>query len=70
MRTFHLQVYEIAQQIGLLRLHSYVRSTPIGRMKHSDLKVVEKPVNIFVSKFHPDVLGQGSATFSKQCASF
>ena len=25
-------------------------------MKQSDLKVVEKPVNIFVSRFHPDVL--------------
>ena len=32
------------------------RSTRIGRMKQSDLKVVEKPVNIFVSRFYPDVL--------------
>ena len=32
------------------------RSTQIGRMKQSDLKVMEKPVNIFVSRFHPDVL--------------
>ena len=32
------------------------RSTRIGTMKQSDLKVVEKPVNIFVSRFHPDVL--------------
>ena len=32
------------------------RSTRIGRMKQSDLKVVEKPVNIFVLRFHPDVL--------------
>ena len=32
------------------------KSTRIGRMKQSDLKVVEKPVNIFVSRFHPDVL--------------
>ena len=31
------------------------RSTRIGRMKQSDLKVVEKPVNIFVSRFHADV---------------
>ena len=32
------------------------RSTRIGRMKQSDLKVIEKLVNIFVSRFHPDVL--------------
>ena len=32
------------------------RSTRIGRMKQPDLKVVEKPVNIFVLRFHPDVL--------------
>ena len=32
------------------------KSTQIGRMKQSDLKLVEKPVNIFVSRFHPDVL--------------
>ena len=31
-------------------------STRIGRIKQPDLKVVEKPVNIFVSRFHPNVL--------------
>ena len=32
------------------------RSTRIGRMKQSDLEVVKKPVKIFASRFHPDVL--------------
>ena len=32
------------------------RSSRIGRIKQSDLKVVEKPVNIFVSRFHQDAL--------------
>ena len=32
------------------------RSTQIGRMKQSDLKDVEKSVNIFVSRFHLDDL--------------
>ena len=32
------------------------RSTRIGRMKQSDLKVVEKPANIFISRFHPNFI--------------
>ena len=34
-------------------------------MKQSDLKVVEKPVNIFVSRFHPEVLESDIKQFAQ-----
>ena len=34
-------------------------------MKQSDLTFVEKPVNIFVSRFHPDVLGSEIQQFAQ-----
>ena len=41
---------------NFIKVEKRRRSTRIGRMKQSDLEVVEKLVNIFVSRFYPNVL--------------